>query len=225
MIFVISAIGSVFLQLFLNTSGNEELRSPITIIEKDESLDTYLRKFKKTIGKKDYKGYKGHCYRVLSYALHYLRADKSIAEATLKDKLPAISAAIAYHDIGLWTDRTLKYIEPSCDRARIDLKTDFFITDVNLIVDIIYWHHKVTEYDDEGSNDLNRKIIEAVRKADWIDATFGFIPKGMPKAHIKTVMEKIAEEGFHDTLINFGPKLYGYDVMRIATELSSIFKP
>lgn len=158
--------------------------------------------------------------------MHILNAEFADDEGSknkLKENYPAIAAAIAFHDIGLWTDNTLQYIEPSTKRARMDLKSDFSYSELELIHNIIYWHHKITEYTEEKEG-FNQKVIEAVRKADWIDATKGIITKGMPRQHIQTVESMIPEEGFHMCLINFGPKLYGYNIYRIVKELSSILR-
>ena len=46
----------------------------------------------------------------------------------------------------------------------------------------------------------------------------------MPKEHIKLVMSTIPENGFHKTLAYFGPKLYGFNIYKIVTELGSIFR-
>lgn len=66
--------------------------------------------------------------------------------------------------------------------------------------------------------------MNAVRKADWIDASQGVVTKGMPRAHIRKVSEQISNSGFHKTLLEFGPKLHGWNVVKIVTEISSIFK-
>lgn len=180
----------------------------------------------------DYEGYRGHIYRVLTYALHFLDESPSYQSV--------IGIALVYHDIGLWTNGTLNYLEPSCKKAKYDMKKQKMSpTDVNLVQDIIYWHHKVTEYESDAATAdtvsspslsyskisaiKNDKIINAVRKADLIDFSFGIIKYGMPKEYIQFVQKKIPDAGFHKTLLLFAPKLYGYQVWRYP-EIVGIFK-
>ncbi|ELP29906.1 hypothetical protein RBSWK_06168 [Rhodopirellula baltica SWK14] len=67
----------------------------------------------------------------------------------------------------------------------------------------IHWHHKVFRY--KGPN---QDIIEACRKADWIDATKGWIRKGMNKSAIAKVESAFPNCGFHKTLLRLA-KDYG----------------
>mmetsp|Transcript_2315 Transcript_2315/g.3649 ORF Transcript_2315/g.3649 Transcript_2315/m.3649 type:complete len:263 (-) Transcript_2315:230-1018(-) len=57
-------------------------------------------------------------------------------------------------------------------------------------------------------------VVEAVRRADWIDATNGMLNKGMPWRHIATVKNAIPAEGFYKTLATFAPRLHGSNVVR-----------
>jgi hypothetical protein len=180
-------------------------------------LEKVLRNYEELIGA-DYEGYRNHIYRVLTYSLHFLDGDKTQDGKVLK-YLPLIEAALVYHDIGLWTDRRLSYLEPSSFRAKQEFEGMYSETELELLHNIIYWHHKVTPFVGE-----NAEIVNAVRKADWIDATFGAVNHGMPRHHINAVNAALAEAGFHNMLAGIGPRYYGNDVLRIVTELSSIFK-
>lgn len=102
-----------------------------------------------------------------------------------------------------------------------------------MVKNIILWHHKLTpyqeeeeeEFDDEKEKEsLSSLVVEAVRKADWIDATMGILSYGMPRKHILKVQREIKNANFHWTLLSFGPKLHGFNVYKIVTEISSIFK-
>lgn len=187
------------------------LKGELRIISNHQDVQYYLNKHKAEIGE-DYEAYRGHIYRVYTYANHFLNGDDEGFSR-------AISAALVYHDIGLWTDHTLAYLEPSRDRAVQNLHSTFSDEEMNLIRDIIYWHHKMTPFEGAHAN-----IVNAVRKADWIDATRGLIHQGMPKIHIKDVVSAIPYGGFHEMLMGFGFKLYGRSPYRIISELSSILK-
>lgn len=76
--------------------------------------------------------------------------------------------------------------------------------DPQLLGDIIYWHHKLTPF-----RGPNAEIVNAVRKADWIDATAGLVRKGMPKACVRKVTATVPAAGFYDTLKRIGPELTG----------------
>jgi hypothetical protein len=186
------------------------LLAPIKIIDNHPAVETYLKKYEKVIGT-DYPGYRNHIYRVLTYTLHFLDKDETF--------LHVIGPALVYHDIGLWTDKQLSYLEPSSARAKEDLKEKFNKDELELIHNIIYWHHKLTPF--AGPHE---DVVNAARRADWIDASRGLVHQGMPKAHITKVQNSIANNGFHQTLLDFGPRLYGWNVWRIVTELSSILK-
>src|SRR4051794_27084010 len=93
------AIAAVFVQ-----PADEKLKGDIKIITSRADIESHLSQHKATIGS-DFDGYRNHVYRVLCYALHYLHGDTS--------KLNVIAVALVYHDIGLWTDKNLAYLEPS----------------------------------------------------------------------------------------------------------------
>ena len=50
-------------------------KAPIQVIRESEGVEVHLQSYQAIIGD-DYEGYKGHIYRVLSYALHYLSMDQ-----------------------------------------------------------------------------------------------------------------------------------------------------
>jgi hypothetical protein len=166
----------------------------------------------------DYAGYRNHVYRVLSYALFFLEGDAEEKEMAERYR-HVIETALVYHDLGLWTDKQLSYLEPSALRAREAVEDTYSQTEKELLHNIIYWHHKITPFEGE-----NAAIVNAVRKADWIDATMSLVNFGMPSTHVNKVTSSLAEDGFHVMLMSIGPRYYGYDVVRIITELSSILK-
>lgn len=190
----------------------ELLKRKLGVIIQDPVVESHLERYKATIAA-DYDAYRGHIYRVMSYSLHYLSEEEG------QQYRKAIGCALVYHDIGLWTDGTLAYLEPSRDHAAADLSSEFTGEELELIRNIVYWHHKVTPFEGKHAN-----VVNAVRKADWIDATRGLVPQGMPRVHIKDCVASLPYNGFHDVLMGFGFKLYGNDIVRIVKELSSILK-
>jgi hypothetical protein len=196
---------------------NPALVRSIEVHKNSKHLEERLTKFKDVIGG-DYEGYRNHIYRVLTYSLHYLNTD--IAHfAEIQKFIPVIEEALVFHDIGLWTDKQLSYLEPSSFRAKEALHDIYSEEELTLLHNIIFWHHKVTDFEGE-----HKDIVNAVRKADWIDATMGLVNFGMPNPLITEVNAVLPESGFHRTLVEIGPRYYGYNVYKIITELITILK-
>lgn len=173
-------------------------------------LDRHLARFKDLLGD-DFEGYRGHCRRVLSYALHLLGG-----ESVHRD---AIEFALAYHDIALWTDRELAYLEPSITQAFAALAAEGNPYPPRLIEDIIEWHHKLTPF--EGPN---ADVVNAVRRADWIDASKGTIKMGMATADVKAAVAAIPYAGFHDTLQRLAPELGGTTLSGLYRLISRVYR-
>eukprot|EP01006_Ploeotia_vitrea_P055791 TRINITY_DN68032_c0_g1_i1.p1 TRINITY_DN68032_c0_g1~~TRINITY_DN68032_c0_g1_i1.p1 ORF type:complete len:214 (+),score=31.46 TRINITY_DN68032_c0_g1_i1:38-679(+) len=184
---------------FIPSSSN--LSEDITVINHSYILDKHLTKYQDVIGK-DYEGYKGHLYRVLSYTMHYLGGDNKYRNI--------IEVALVYHDLGLWTDHTMAYLEPSTALAQKEMAGEYSAEELQLLDNLIMYHHKITPW-----HGPHEDVVNAFRKADWIDATMGVVAHGMPKAAIAKVTNAIAEAGFHQTLLDFGPKLYGWNIYKI----------
>eukprot|EP01098_Paradermamoeba_levis_P005030 TRINITY_DN2130_c0_g1_i4.p1 TRINITY_DN2130_c0_g1~~TRINITY_DN2130_c0_g1_i4.p1 ORF type:complete len:237 (-),score=68.14 TRINITY_DN2130_c0_g1_i4:47-694(-) len=196
---------------FFLRAEDESLKGEIQVITSNDVLEKYLTRYKTVIGA-DYDGYRNHLYRVLSFTKHFLKGDEKFLEI--------IAAALVYHDIGLWTNNELAYLDPSAALAAKDLKNDFKKGELDLIHNIIVYHHKLTPFI-EGEN---AQIVEAVRKADTLDFTLGLVNFGMPSAHVSKVQTTLPNAGFHKALAEFGPKLYGWDVVKIVKGAASLFK-
>ena len=171
------------------------LTEDIEVITRSNRVETLLEPFRETIGG-DYDGYRGHVYRVLSYAMHFLGREDGARGP--------IETALVYHDLGLWTDKKIGYLEPSIERVQHDNSARSWGHDPELLRDIIYWHHKVTPF-----RGPNADVVNAVRKADWIDATAGVVRAGMPKRNIEKVTNAIPDAGFRNALKRIGPELTG----------------
>jgi hypothetical protein len=53
------------------------------------------------------------------------------------------------------------------------------------------------------------EIIEACRRADWIDASMGWLRKGMPRRSIREVEHTFPNLGFHATLLRLAKDIGG----------------
>lgn len=157
-------------------------------------VEALLQPYKDSIGD-DYLGYRNHVYRTITYAMHFLNNDQQFEQL--------VETAFVYNDIGLWTDHELAYLEPSEAVALRDNEKYGWGLDPELLQGAIHWHHKILAY--KGPH---QKVIEACRKADWIDASKGMLRKGMAKSIIKKVEGTFPNHGFHDTLLRLA-KEYG----------------
>jgi hypothetical protein len=68
------------------------------------TFETLFARYEVLIGR-DFSGYRNHVYRTITYAMHFL--------GNAKEHERLVEAAFAHHDIGLWTDQELAYLEPS----------------------------------------------------------------------------------------------------------------
>ncbi len=157
-------------------------------------VEELFARYKDAIGD-DYLGYRNHVYRTITYAMHFLDNDPQFEQI--------VETAFVYHDIGLWTDHELAYLEPSEAVALADNEKFGWGLEPELLRGAIHWHHKITPY--KGPFE---KVIEACRKADWVDATKGMIRKGLSKEIVAEVEAAFPNHGFHDTLLRIA-KDYG----------------
>ena len=157
-------------------------------------VEELLSRYESAIGA-DFPGYRNHVYRTITYAMHFL--DGAAEDEQL------VETAMVYHDIGLWTDHELAYLEPSEAVALADNEKFGWGLDPEALRGAIHWHHKVLPY--RGPHE---RIIEACRKADWIDASKGLVRKGVSRTTIKEVGVAFPNRGFHATLLRLA-KDYG----------------
>ena len=158
-------------------------------------VEELLARYETQIGK-DLPGYKNHVYRTITYAMHFLNNYEQY------EKL--VETVFVYHDIGLWTNAKLAYLEPSEALALLDNKKYDWGLNENALAGAIHWHHKITPYQGE-----HEKVINACRKADWVDASMGMVKKGLAKSTIAEVESAFPNFGFHKTLVRLAKDLGG----------------
>lgn len=166
----------------------------ITVNTERPFVEELFARYETLIGR-DFPGYRNHVYRTITYAMHFL------GNAEEHERL--VEAVFVYHDIGLWTDHELAYLEPSETLALTDNKKYGLGLDPDLLCGAIHWHHKISPY-----TGPHREVIEACRKADWIDASKGMLRKDMSRAAIAEVEIAFPNLGFHNTLVRLA-KDYG----------------
>ena len=93
-----------------------------------------------------------------------------------RSELEKIAVAAVFHDLGIWTNGTFDYIAPS-----IALAHDYLVARAREdwtaeIEEMIADHHKITPSTADPDS-----LIEAFRRADWIDVTRGLRRFGIPR--------------------------------------------
>jgi hypothetical protein len=163
------------------------IEDTMKIHEQCPILDGILEIWRMPLGD-DFAAYKNHCYRVLNFCLAY--CDES-AEAMNK-----ISIAVAFHDLGIWSNNTYDYLEPSKQLAREYLAKTNQCAWSEEIETMIEQHHKIRKYKTHPN-----WLVEPFRKADWIDVSRGRLKYGLPSAFIAETLTKYPNAGFHKRLI------------------------
>lgn len=151
-----------------------------------KTIDDLVSKFKLIIGV-DYEKYRNHVCRVF---FNCILLDMK------NDNEEKYAVAAVFHDIGIWTNQTVDYLDPSIEQVNIyltEIGKPEWIEELNLM---IYWHHKVRRY--EG---VFNETVNNFRKADWIDVSLGFITFGADKKKIGENRKQLPNLGFHMFLV------------------------
>ena len=152
----------------------------------DSTIEFILNGFKQQIGR-DYERYKNHVYRVFANCL-------MMDTDGVNEEKYAIAAA--FHDLGIWTNRTFDYLEPSEHQARTYLTATGKQQWSDEITAIIHFHHKASKY-----HGAYQKTVETFRKADWIDVSLGLLTFGNNGQAISKTKAAFPSLGFHSFLL------------------------
>lgn len=152
-------------------------------------FDQILAEYKAIIGK-DFEGYRNHCYRV--YQFCQALSDNKLSEVD-KTKL---QIALAFHDLGLFTDNTVDYLPPSMRLADAYLSQTNQSKFCDEILLMIEQHHKLLPFDSSVY-----PLVELLRKADLMDFSLGKVHHGVDKDFIKTVKKTYPNKGFHKMVV------------------------
>ena len=164
-------------------SGSNALLTRIPTI--DRVLDAHAASLAR-----DFTPYRNHVYRVANFCAAHVSPDPI--------QLEKIAIAAAFHDLGIWTDGTFDYLDPSVSVARQYLLREGRDEWTNEITAMILEHHKLTPYrGDAGS------LVERFRRADWTDVSMGVLRFGLPRAFVRNVSAAWPGAGFHRRLVQF----------------------
>lgn len=135
----------------------------------------------------DLEAYRNHALRVLNFALAQAPDGPDVQRK--------LEIACYFHDVGIWTDGTLDYLEPSARRARAYLESHGHPSWQDEIARMVTEHHKLSSAAEDGP------LVEAFRRADWTDVTLGLLRFGLPRAFVAEVRRSFPNRGFHRRLV------------------------
>jgi hypothetical protein len=150
----------------------------------DEILDEHAEEIGSALP-----AYRNHVYRGLNYFVALTGADDPIPETVL--------VAAAFHDLGIWSDRTFDYLAPSVRLASDYLTRRGREALVPEVTALIAEHHKLRAYRGPGSRD-----VELFRRADLVDVSLGAVRFGLRADLIQAVKAAFPDLGFHRMLVS-----------------------
>ncbi len=136
-----------------------------------------------------YRAYQNHVLRMLNFcfALRELAADPCN-----EDECQKLIIAGCFHDLGIWTDGTLAYLEPSIalvEKYLAEIGRTEWSDEIGRIID---QHHKIRRVRSDSS-----PLVELFRGADLIDVSMGLQRFGLPRSFVNQVSREFPNVGFH----------------------------
>jgi hypothetical protein len=136
----------------------------------------------------DFVRYRNHVYRVYYLSLHFAEIEA----------VAAVAEAAAFHDLGIWTDKTWDYLPPSIRAANDWLDVRKAGDQSELVRQIIDFHHLRGRY-----TGLHADWVEPFRKADWLDLSLGLRYGKASRAVYRELKNQYPIKGFHGRLLVF----------------------
>ncbi len=152
------------------------------ILARHARIEEILDTFGTDLGR-DKAAYRGHVYRVF----HFCRALGGVGDRCDD----TIALAAGFHDLGIWSDRTVDYLAPSARRLRAHIEQSGRSAVADELVRMVELHHKLTPCRGEGD-----MLVEAFRRADLADLSFGFVRFGLPRAYVREIQAAFPSVGF-----------------------------
>ncbi|NRA62993.1 MAG: hypothetical protein HRU19_00840 [Pseudobacteriovorax sp.] len=147
------------------------------------SIDEILDSWREIIGK-DYLGYRNHVQRMVQITLKLGDLDGG--------QMDKVVIAACFHDIGIWIENTVDYIEPSIPPAMEYLQAKGKHDWQDEVRLLISEHHKIRPFQDP-----RYPLVELFRKGDLVDFTLGAVRFGLDKEFLKELKTQFPNAGFH----------------------------
>ena len=163
------------------------------VIEQHDLVERIFLPWRLKLGD-TYEPYKGHVYRVLNYSCAILDLGKHDLSSygSRKEVENQIAVAACFHDVAIWLDGTMDYLEPSVNHAVHWLTERGHQEWTDAVTRMISYHHKSTPYRDD-----QEALVETFRRADLVDVTMGWQRCGIDGDFIREVHQQFPYRGFH----------------------------
>ena len=159
--------------------GDGDLLTRIPIV--DDVLNDHA-----AVLRDDFVAYRNHVSRIVNLCVAMVGQGEA----------EKIAVAAVFHDLGIWTNCTFDYLEPSAALAHDYLIADGRAKWTAEIEEMIANHHKITP-----ASSISNSLVEAFRRADWIDVTRGLRRFGVPRPYIARLFATWPSAGFHRRLV------------------------
>ena len=160
----------------------------IRLITERAELDALFDHYAERFGR-DQTPYRNHVYRVINL----VAAQRPLSD----DDLRKVELAGFFHDAGIWLAGTFDYLGPSARLACHHLAELGLSHWGDEIHEMIVQHHKITP-----TGEAPDSLVEAFRRADWVDLSLGLLRFGVPREHIREINRRFPNAGFHARLLN-----------------------
>ena len=150
------------------------------------TLDDLLQTHAAVLGR-DFTAYRNHASRI---------ANLCVAQAgSGHEQVEKVAIASAFHDLGIWTERTFDYLAPSVELARAHVVRTGRVEWMSEIATMVLEHHKLSRHRGDPSG-----LVEPFRRADWVDVTRGLVSFGLSRSLLREVFSAWPDAGFHKKL-------------------------
>jgi hypothetical protein len=155
-----------------------------TIIRQNALIDSILDNYRAALKPSLYEGYRSHAYRMLNFG-------RALA-ASAPERDERLSVMAAFHDLPFCLDGDLDYLDRAADLADDWLDKQGRAAWRDEIRLMIGNHHKIRRYRGPHSS-----LVEATRKADWIDVSFCALRFGLSRTYVHEVASAFPLDGFY----------------------------
>lgn len=155
-------------------------------------LDALFDRHAERFGR-DQTPYRNHVYRVINL----VAAQRALTD----EELSKLELAGFFHDAGIWLACTFDYLGPSARLACHYLQEHGLQSWSDEIHAMIVHHHKITPSEHQPTS-----LVEAFRRADWIDLSLGLVRFGVPRERIRDINRRFPNAGFHQLLLTLSAR-------------------
>ncbi len=167
-------------------------KSSLSVHRQVQTIDDLLEQYRDELDT-DFEAYRNHVYRTFNLALVYA------AVAVKNDAFEKAAMASVFHALGIWTDNTWDYIQPSIVSATkylVKTRRKQWILDISFIIS--------EQLKLSKCRGPFTPLAEAFRKAVWLDIAMFKVPTRLPRTFLAECLEAFPRRGFHKRMLELG---------------------